>query len=168
MDNYYKKKADKYKYKYLKLKNRIEYIGGGGEVYLSYAVQDELKMLENRCTETCKKNNNVNSLVYATGYKSTNFKKCIEDCKNEVNKLREKKIDEQKEEDKKLNEILAEIDRKDKVRIDEEYKAEVEAKKKAKALKDEEDKLDQDYKKGIISEGNYISQKRTLMYLKSK
>jgi hypothetical protein len=162
MDNYYKKKADKYKYKYLKLKNRIEYIGGGGD---EFYVEKEFENLYKECIEKCKKENNVNSLVYATGYKSTNLKKCIEDCQNEVKKLREKKIDEKKEADEKLKAKLNEIDEKNIVRKHEEYKAQVEAKAKAKA---EQDKLEEDYKKGIISEANYNSQKGTIIYLNSR
>jgi len=91
MDNYYKKKADKYKYKYLKLKNRIEYIGGGGD---EFYVEPEFEKLYNECIKECKKENNVYSVVYATGYKSTNLKKCIENCQNEVNELSKKKFNQ--------------------------------------------------------------------------
>jgi hypothetical protein len=106
MDNYYKKKADKYKYKYLKLKNRIEYIGGGGD---EFYVEKEFESFYNECKKKCKKDNNVYSVVYAMGIKSDNLKRCIEDCKNEVKKLRQEKfnqkliaqkIEEEKEKEK--------------------------------------------------------------------
>jgi hypothetical protein len=162
MDNYYKKKADKYKYKYLKLKNRIEYIGGDGE--LSFLVEQDLKTHEYRCTETCKKNNNVNSLVYKMGIKSDKLKKCIEDCQNEVKKLREKKIDEKKEADKKLKELLEELDRKEQKKIDEDYKALVEAKAKAEINKmSDEDRKRLENRKAL---SEYLDKKLNYDYFK--
>jgi chromosome segregation ATPase len=110
MDNYYKKKADKYKYKYLKLKNRIEYIGGGGDED-EFILGKEFESSYNECIEECKKNNNVYSLVYATGYKSDKLKKCIKDCQNKVSELSKenfkqkliaRKIEEEKEKENQV------------------------------------------------------------------
>ena len=87
-------KAKKYKYKYLELKKRIEYIGEGGikhsETY-------------NNCKKDCKIENNVYdsifNLKYKYGNRSLELQKCIEKCK-EIENLspqEEKRLQEENE-----------------------------------------------------------------------
>jgi len=77
MNDIYEQKAKKYKYKYLELKRKIEYIGGGGKEYKECRdiciIGDATNLLSY----------GVNKFKYMVNYKSPELKKCINDCKLE-------------------------------------------------------------------------------------
>ena len=115
MNDIYEHKAKKYKYKYLELKKRIEYIGEGGikhsETY-------------NNCKKDCKIDNDVNYLKYKFGYITPKLKECIEKCKED------EKIDNLPPEEKKRLQEEKEAAR---IKQEEEQKKQEEEQKKQDA-----------------------------------
>jgi hypothetical protein len=148
MNNIYEQKANKYKYKYLKLKREIE--GGFGS-----SKQTEYSTDYINCKKDCKKNNNIskfniNNLKYKLGYISPEFKECIEICNEEerIKNLPEEEKQKLREEEQRLLEEKKQLQQKE---LDD-YMFRVEWKIKNDKEEKERKKKEDEYRKKIYEQ----------------